>query len=493
MGQSNSLIESEIEMKVTQEKLPASQISLEIEIPAETSKQTYEKVVKNLARSASIPGFRKGKAPRQILMQRIGLEKIKAATIEEVLQTSLDAAMKQEKIQPIGNYQVKPSFEELVKNYEPGQILTFKVAVDVPPTFELAEYRHLNVKAEEVHYDEQAVEKYLEEKRAEQATFVPVEDRPAALQDIVTIDYQGYKLTETQEKGEPIAELKGVDSKIELIEGTLISGMIEGLIGMKPEEVKEIIVTFPADYPEKELAGVQVLFTLSLKEIKTKELPELDDEFAEEISEHQTLEELKNDLTDSFQKKAQAETKDNIHQAIVEELLKTTELELPETYVDKEIQNILTQTAMQMEQYGLDVRTLFTQDNLPKMRENARPDAIKRLKQTLILEEIATTEGIEVDPEALSIKVEEVKKQLSGRQIDLERLKEVLEEELRTEKTLNWLQESAQLELLPPGSLTPQEEEIIDVEAIYEQEATEGIIDVEGKPDLEVPETREQE
>ena len=459
-------------MKVTQEKLPASQISLEIEIPSETSKQAYEKVVQNLARTANIPGFRKGKVPRQILMQRIGMERIKAATVEEVLQTSLEAAIKQENVQAIGNYQVNPPFEELVKNFQPGEAITFKVAVDVPPTVELAEYRHLHIKAEEVVYEEKQVDEYLEEKRSQQATLVPVEDRSAQDGDRVIIDYQAYKLNENGEKEEPIAELKGVDAKVELVDGKLLPGMVEGIIGMHTEEVKEITVSFPNDYPRQELADAQVIFSITLKELKTKELPELDDEFAQEISEYQSIEELRNSLREGFQKKAQEETTSNIHQAILNELTTTFDLELPETYIDKEIQNILTQTAMQMEQYGVDVKTLFSQENLPKMRANARPDAVKRLKERLIIEEIAKTEAIKVEPAVLEQKIEDVKKELAGQPIDMQRLTAFLEEELSTEKTLNWLKDSAQVELVQ-AETQPAATETVDVEAVEVEALTE--------------------
>jgi len=450
-------------MKVTQEKLPASQIGLEIEIPSEISKQTYEKVVQTLARTANIPGFRKGKVPRQILMQRLGTERIKATTLEEILQTSLDAALKQEKVQAIGNYQVQPSFEELLKNYKPDQALTFKVAVDVPPTIVLPEYRNLSIKAEEIVYQEEQLEQFFLEKQSERATLIPIEDRPAQLNDTVIVDYQAYKLNSNGEKEETIEELKGLDSKVELIEGKLLSGMVEGIIGMKPEEVKDVTISFPGDYPRQELAGSQVIFTFSLKEIKTKELPELDDEFAQEISEYKTIEELKNVLREDFQKQAQENTRANIHQAIVEELGRITEIELPETYIEQEIKTILTQTAMQMEQYGLNVSTLFSEENIPRMRENARPEAIKKLKERLILEKIAETENIEVDPVTLIERIQEVKKELAGKPVDDQRLVAFLKEELRTTKTLDWLQESVQTELLPSG--TEQPATTIDVEA----------------------------
>jgi trigger factor len=226
---------------------------------------------------------------------------------------------------------------------------------------------------------------------------------------------------------------------------------------MKPEEVKEVTVSFPADYPRQDLAAAQVVFSFTLKELKTKELPVLDDDFAQDISEYQTIEEFTKFLESEFQKKAEDETTENIQQAILEELTKITEIELPETYVEQEIKNILTQTAMQMEQYGLDVSSLFSQDNLPKLKDNARPDAIKKIKEKLILEEISRTEGLKVDPEVLQERIEEVKKELEGRPYDNQRLAAFLEEELLNKKTLEWLQEKAKVELVPPAQEEAEE------------------------------------
>ncbi len=190
-------------MKVTQEKLPDSQISLNIEVSGDASRSTYDKVVQKLARSSNIPGFRKGKVPRQILIQRIGTQRIKAAVLEELIQTSLAEAIEQESIDALGNYELRSKFDDLIQQYQPGQPLTFMAVVDVPPSVELVDYHNLQVKAEESVYDPQQVDDFLEQRRAEQADLVPVEDRPAQMGDIAIIDFQG-KLTAEGEEGQPI-------------------------------------------------------------------------------------------------------------------------------------------------------------------------------------------------------------------------------------------------------------------------------------------------
>jgi trigger factor len=461
-------------MKVTQEKLPASQICLEIEISAETSQNTYEKVVQNLARTVNIPGFRKGKAPRQILLQRLGVQRVKAAVLEEIIQKGLEEAIKQEAIEILGNSELRSDFEELVEHYKPGEAFTFSATVDVPPSVELGDYKNLKITAEESTYDPQDVEDFLEKRRAELATFIPVEDRPAQMGDVAIIDYQGYFLNEEEEEIEDaIPGVEGTDFQVEMAEGRFIEGMIEGIVGMKPEETKDLDLTFPEDYDYEHLAGELVRFTITLKELKEKELPELNDDFAEEASEFETMAELRESLEKQFQEKAAKETKNNIHEAILDELVNISFLDLPETMIQKEVDLILTQTAMQMERIGVDLRQLFTSETIPKMRETARPDAIESIVRSLIIQEIAKIEAIEADAEAIATRIKEVREQLSDRDLDLERLQSVVEEEILKEKVLDWLQEKATVELVPEGSLEESEETEETEESASEESATE--------------------
>ncbi|WP_009547373.1 trigger factor [Crocosphaera subtropica] len=445
-------------MKVTQEKLPDSQIGLEIEIPAETGKKAYETKVNTLARTANIPGFRKGKVPRPILLQRLGTRYIKAVTLEELVQKSLEKALEQESIDSIGNYTLRSSLDELIEKFKPGEPFTFLAAVDVPPTVELGDYQTLSVKAEETVYDPQQLEDWFKERQEKLATLVPVEDRGAEMGDVAIVDYKGVSTPEGEGEGEPIEGVEGTDFRVDLEPGRFIEGMVEGIVGMKPEETKELPLTFPDDYPREDLAGKPVTFTITLKELKAKELPELDDDFAEEVSEYETIAELRESLEKQFQESAENETKQSIHTAITSELSKVCTVDLPDTLVQDEVTRVLTQTAMQMEQMGIDLGQLFTQENLPKLRENARPEAIERLKQTLILQEIAKVEAITLEDSEIEERSNEIKEQLQGQEVDPDKLREVIEEQLTTEKTLNWLQEKATVELVPKGTLEAEKE-----------------------------------
>jgi trigger factor len=461
-------------MKVTQEKLPASQIGLEIEITPEMSKQAYEKAVQNFTRSANIPGFRKGKVPRQVLIQRFGATRLKATVIEELIEQSLKKAVEQEKIDAIGSFELRSSFEELVDRFEPGAALTFSAAVDVPPDVKLSQYTGLQVQAEEVKYDAERVDKVLENQRNQAATLVPVEERPAQIGDVAVVDFSGQF---TSENGglEDIQGGSAQDFQIDLEEGKFIPGFIDGIVGMESGATKEVAVVFPEDYPQADLAGKPAVFTITLKELKERELPELDDDFAQDVSEFETLAELRESLESRFKQEAESKTKANKEQALLDELVKHIEVELPETLVKQEADYMLTQTAMQLSQQGLDVKQMFTPDVVEQLRGRSRPEAIIRIQRTLALGEVAQQESIKVEPQELEARVQELMTEYKGQDVDPDRLRQVVEEDLLKEKILDWLEEHGTVELVPEGSLAAAQP--IDVEAIAE--ATPKTVDID--------------
>ncbi|MCC5644288.1 trigger factor [Nostoc sp. CHAB 5824] len=474
-------------MKVTQEKLPASQIGLEIEITPEITKQTYEQVIKNLASTANIPGFRKGKVPRSILLQRLGTTRIKAAALEELIQDGIEQAVKQEAILAIGQPQLRSSFEDLIKNYEPGQPLTISAAVDVEPEVNLVQYTDLLFQAEEVKYDPERVEDALDKERQELATLIPVEGRAAQIGDIAVVDFKGVFSKadgedETAEP-EPIPGAEATDFQVELQEDKFIPGFISGIVGMNPEETREIAAQFPNPYANEDLAGKAATFTVTLKELKEKELPELNDDLAQEISEFETLEELRASLVERYQKEADDKTKTNKQEALLTELLKHVEVDLPATLIEQEVDAMLTQTAMRLSQQGLDVRKLFTQDIIPQLRERSRTEAIERIKRSLSLREVGKRESIEVTPEEIAARVTELLEQYPEEQdVDEDKLRSIVENELLTEKTIDWLLEHSSVELVSEGSLSATEETEAaesDVDAPQtEEETSEASIEV---------------
>ncbi len=450
-------------MKVTQEKLPDSQIGLEIEIPAESSKKVYENVVNKLALSVNIPGFRRGKVPRAIVLQRLGQSYIKATVIEELIDTSIKAAVKQENLPIIGNFNLRSDMESLMQAFEPDAPLTVSVAADVFPTaeYEPESYKTLTVQAEEIKYDPATVDEWLKGEQEKRATLVPVEDRPAAMGDLAIVDYRAFTVQDDGTAGDPIEEVEGKDFNVQLEEGRFVKGIVEGVVGMAPEDIKQIPVTFPEDYPLETVAGENVLFEITVKEIKSQELPELDDDFAEEVSEFEAIAELRQDLEKQFQDQAGARTDNNIKGAIKKTLSDVFTGDLPETLIKQECERLVAQTARELEEMGLDLSQIFQSgdDMLKTLQDNARPEAIANLKSQLMVTEIASKEKLEPTDEETEAKSAELRQQFKDQKIDQARLENYVYSTILEEKVLSWLKDIVTVELLPEGSLSQPEEE----------------------------------
>ncbi|PZV17167.1 MAG: trigger factor [Leptolyngbya sp.] len=461
-------------MKVIQEKLPASQIGLQIEIPSEVSKKAYERVVQEFTRSVNIPGFRKGKVPRQILIQQVGSSRIKAAAVEELVENSIKEAVKQENIEALGNFQLRSSFEELVSQFDPAQPLTFSASVDVQPNVLLKQHSGLQIQAEEIKPDPKQIEVVLQQYREQMVTLVPIEGRAAQIADVAVVDFIGVlSSSDPEQEPEPIPGGEAQGFQLELAEGQFIPGFIDGIVGMNPGETKEVEAIFPEDYPQPDVAGRDAVFTITLKELKEKEFPELDDEFAQDASdgEFQTLVELQASLETKFKQEAENKTKSNKEQSVLDELLNHVEVDIPETLIEQEVTFMINQTGMQLQNQGIDVRKLFTQDMIARLREQSRPDATQRIKRTLAMGEVAKQESIQVQPDELETKVAELLKELADQNydqpIDQERVKAVVSEDLLKEKIVDWLIEHSAIELVPEGTLT-QEDDLVEGELAAE-------------------------
>jgi trigger factor len=480
-------------MKVTQEKLPASQIGLEIEVTPEMSKKVYERVVQEFTRSANIPGFRKGKVPRQVLIQRIGSSRIKAAAVEELVEDGLKEAVKQEKIEVLGNYQLRSPFEDLVAQFEPGQALTFSASVDVQPEVTVKDYTGFQVQAEEVKPDPERVEQVLHDYQDQLATLVPVEGRAAQMKDVAVVDFQGVLPSDDpDQEPEAVPGGQAENFQLELLEGRFIEGFIDGIVGMNPGETKDIEATFPESYPQPTVAGRRAVFTVTLKELKEKELPELDDDFAQEVSDFETFAEFRQSLEDRFAEEAADKTRSNKEDAILKELLNRVEAEIPETLIEREVNFMLQQTAMQLQNQGIDVRQFFTQELVGRLREQSRPDAIARIKRTLGLGEIAKQESITTTEAEIAERVAKVLSELgdSASSVDPERLTSVVAEDVLKEKIMDWLIEHSTVELVPEGTLTQADEDAVsdaETPAAEDVEAGQQTIDAIAEPVVEAP------
>jgi trigger factor len=237
-----------------------------------------------------------------------------------------------------------------------------------------------------------------------------------------------------------------------------------------------------------DVAGKAAVFTVTLNELKEKELPELDDDFAQEVSEFETFAELRESLEKRYQREAEDETQQNKHSALLDALLEQVEVELPETMVRNEVDSMLTQTAMRLQNQGMDIKQLFTQDTVPRLREQARPEAILSLQRSLALREIAKRESITVDAGSLRAKVQDIKAQMKGEDLDEARLKDVLEDEMLTENVMIWLEEHSTIELVPPGTQSDPDtpSTLNSIETIDVTASTKTIVEADSSSDSDV-------
>ena len=415
---------------------PGSRVALELAVPAERSTAAYEKAVDSLSRSIRLPGFRKGKVPRPVLLQQIGPLRIKATALEELVDSSFREALEQETVAAIGRPELSEGFEVVLERFEPGQSLTFTLELDVEPSPSLKATKGLKAEAETVSYDPARVDELLEQSRRQLATLVPVEGRAAQSGDVALLSFSGtYADTD-----EAISGGSSDAMEVELEEGRMIPGFIEGVIGMKAGDSKTIDCQFPESYPQEEAAGRKARFAITLKELKARELPALDDAFAQQASDKQTLAELRSDLETRLKDDAERRGKANRHNALIEALVEQLEVELPETLVQQEIRNLIEQTAGQIAEQGMDVKKLFTPDLVRSLMDTSRPEAEQRLKRSLALKALATAEGISVEEEALDAKVKEISRGLSQQgNIDPQRLRQAVADDLLQEQLLTWL------------------------------------------------------
>lgn len=456
-------------LKVTQSKLPDSQLGLEVEVPSELSQKIYDQVVNKFVRSADIPGFRKGKVPRQVVLQRLGSLRIKSAVVEELVQSSLEKAIAQESIAALGNFQLQSDFDKMVELYQPGSVLTFNATVDVTPEAQLANYKGLQVKAQKVEFDPAKVEAVLQEQQSERATLIPVDDRPTQPGDVVLVDFSGHFLPAAD--AEPTAELEEIpggqatDFQLELTPGRFIEGFIEGVIAMQVGETKEVTVSFPADYMEEAFSGRSAVFSITLKEIKEKELPPLDDDFAQEISEFQSLAELRAFLEKRYQDEADQQTQTNLESALLDELVKGLDVELPETLIRNEINFLFQQTISRLQSQGLDVNKVLNQELTSQMQERLRPEATVRIKRSLSLATVAKLESISVETAAIEERYQSALQQFDDRKVDHQKLRQLITDDLLEARVIEWLKEQSQIEFT--------------VGAPAESEASSAVVDVE--------------
>jgi trigger factor len=416
---------------------PRSRMALEVAIPGSRCQASYEAAVTKLSRSVKLPGFRKGKVPRPVLLQQLGPLRVRATALEDLVEDACRDALAREDVAAIGRPELTEGFEEVLGRFEPGTDLTITLELDVEPSPSLKATKGLKAEAETISYNPARVEELIEQSRKQLATLVPVEERPACSGDVAVLAFSGvYADTD-----EAISGGSSDAMEVELEEGRMIPGFVEGVIGMAVGDTRTIDCQFPDSYPQEDAAGRKARFEITLKELKQRELPALDDAFAQQASDKQTLAELRDDLESRLRQDAEQRGRAARHDALLAALVEQLEVELPETLVQQEIRNLIEQTAGQIAQQGMDVKKLFTPDLVRSLMDTSRPEAEQRLRRSLALQALASAENIRVEDDALEARLREVRRELSEKDnVDPERLRAAVASDLLQDALLEWLE-----------------------------------------------------
>lgn len=392
------------------EKKENSTVELVIEVSAEDFDAAVEKAYRKNKGSISVPGFRKGKAPRKIIESMYGASVFYEDAVDDVYPTAYAEAVQAQNLDVVAYPSV-----EIVSVGPEG--LTFKAVVTVKPEVKLGEYKGLAAPKSEVEVTESDIEREMNP-LVERATRLVSVEREAKLGDTVVIDFDGYK------DGKPFEGGQGTNYDLELGSHTFVPGFEDALVGVKAGDEKDVDITFPKEYPA-ELANQPAVFKVKVHEVKEKSAPALDDEFAKDVSEFETLEELKKDLGEKLRQRRQDDVNRTYENALMEQVCDNMEVELPDAMVDYRVDEMLQDFAQRISNQGIPfeeyLKYMGTDANT--MKTQMRPNAIASIKANLALEAIAAAEGLTASDEDLE---EEFKKLAEQYGMEIDKVKELV-------------------------------------------------------------------
>ena len=423
--------------------LPKSRIALELEISSNTCKTCVNETINSISRSAKIPGFRLGKIPKQVLIQRIGITQLHASALEKIIDKSWNEALKMESIEPLSEPELVDGFESILKNFSPEKSLKITLQTDVAPALKLKKSKGLSVEIKKSKFNPKSIDEALEKSRQQLANIIPVNNRPAKLGDIAVISFKGIYKDSKQ-------EIDGGSSEsmdLELEKNKMIPGFVEGIVGMKISDNKTLNLKFPEDYSHEDSRGKEAIFEVSLKDLKEKELPELNDDFAKQSGNKESLKELKKDIEIQLKENFDNTQKNIKIEALIDALSKELDAEIPKAMIDIEVRNNIEQTAQRFAQQGMDIKSTFTPELVKSLAESTRPQAEKNVQRNLALKALSESENITVDDEEIDQKMNGYKDEISKspKQIDIDKLKDVVRNDLLTEKLIIWLEENSEI------------------------------------------------
>lgn len=378
-------------MSLQVEKLEKNMAKLTVEVPAEQFEKALTTAFNKNKSRFNIPGFRKGKAPQAMVEKMYGVEVLYEDAINEALDATYGDAVTESELDVVS----RPEID--VVQVEKGKELIYTATVAVKPEVTLGEYKGIEVEKASAEVSDEDIEAELQKVQEQNSRLITVEDRAVEDGDQTVIDFEGFV------DGTPFEGGKGEDYPLTIGSHSFIDTFEEQLIGKNIGEECEVNVTFPEEYHAKELAGKPAVFKVTVKEIKRKELPELNDEFAGEVSEFETLEEYKNDVKAklSLTKQKEAATENENH--VVDKVVENAAMDIPEPMIDSQVNNMVNDYARRMQSQGLSLEQYmqFTGMTIETLKEQMKPQAVKRIQTRLVLEAIVKAENITVSDEAV--------------------------------------------------------------------------------------------
>ena len=400
-------------MSLQVEKMEKNMAKLTIEVSAEELDKAMQNAYLKARGKISIPGFRKGKAPRKMIEQMYGKGIFLEDAVNALIPEHYSKALEECDLEIVSQPEID------VTQAEPGKAFIFTAEVAVKPEVTLGEYKGVEVPKSETEVTDEDIDAEIKKEQEKNSRTVTVEDRGAENGDITTIDFEGFVDGVAFEGG------KGTDYPLTLGSGSFIPGFEDQLVGAKAGDHVEVNVTFPEEYQAAELAGKAAVFQCDVKKVETKELPELDDDFAQDVSEFDTLAEYREDVKKNLTEKKEKEARAAKENAAVDKAIENAEMEIPDAMLNTQVRQMMNDFASRMQSQGLTMEQYFqfTGMTAESMMEELRPQAVKRIETRLVLEAIAKAENIEITDERID---EELAKMAEAYKMEVEKLKDMV-------------------------------------------------------------------
>lgn len=425
-------------MSLQVEKLEKNMAKLTIEAGADELEKAIEKAYQKQKNQISIPGFRKGKVPRQMVEKMYGKEVFYEEAANLLIPDAYDKALDECEEDIVSS----PKIE--VVQIEAGKPFIFTATVAIKPEVKLGKYKGVKVDKIDTAVTDEEIDEEINKERENNARTITVEDRPVKDGDMTSLDFEGFVDGEAFEGG------KGEDYPLTIGSGAFIPGFEEQLVGAEIGKEVEVKVTFPEDYQAEHLQGKEAVFKCTVKEIKEKELPELDDEFASEVSEFETLAEYRENVKKNLTEKKEKDAKNAKEEAAIKAVVEASEMEIPEPMLESQQRQMVDEFAQRITMQGLSMEQYFqfTGTNYQQMVEQVKPQALERIKSRLVLEAVVKAENIEVSEEDYEKELEtmaEVYQMELGKVKDLmgEREKKNIMEDLAVRKAAEFITDNA--------------------------------------------------